>query len=133
MVGAESDIKWSLQVDHHLMRNDLYLYYFCPKDWRIEEPITFTVNLKDKVLVPDATFTLEGKYYFAEVDRIQKMVENKEKIQAYSLLQSKMEIKFGHAPTLIFYTVSELRKQKLREYCKELGVNARIYTKEDLH
>jgi hypothetical protein len=132
LVGAENEAKWSLQVDHHLLRNDMYLHYYCPKDWRIEEPIQFIQGLTQHVLIPDATFTLQGKFYFLEVDKTQSMSKNKEKIETYSKLTPLIERKYNHVPTLIFYTVTPLRKEKLNEYCKENKVNCLIYTKEDI-
>jgi hypothetical protein len=114
------------------MRNDMWLYYYCPRDWRIEEPITFPEGLKNHVLVPDATFTLEGKYYFLEVDRTQSMSDNKKKIELYSKLNPLMEKQFNQIPTLIFYTTTPLRQEKLKEICKSFKVNCRVYTKEDI-
>lgn len=118
------------------MRNDVWLYYYSPKDWRIEEPIEFKykegLSYVDITLIPDATFTLKGQYYFLEVDRTQSMAENKRKIELYSKLCPVMQQQFGHFPTIIFYTLTTLRKEKLKEYCKEKNVNCRVFTKEDI-
>jgi hypothetical protein len=121
-------MKWSLQVEHHVMRNDIWLYYYCPKDWQIEVPITIRSGLEQLVLVPDAMFTLEGKPYFLEVDRTQNMHKNKEKIDLYARLNPLMPDK----PTIIFYTTTELRKQKLKEYGSSKGLECRVLMKEDL-
>jgi hypothetical protein len=114
------------------MRNDIWLAYYSPKDWRIEEGMKFTDNLKDVWLVPDATFTTEGRYHFVEIDRTQKMMENRKKIELYSKLNPLIKKQFGYEPVLVLYTISELRKNKLKEYCKELNVNCIIYQKGDL-
>ncbi|MBT2735115.1 hypothetical protein J7E66_10240 [Bacillus sp. ISL-7] len=129
-------MKWNLQIDHHLMRNDMYLFYYSPKDWRVEEPIEFKykdgLTYVDITLIPDATFTLKGNYYFLEVDRTQSMVENKKKIELYSKLSPLIQQQFGHLPTLVFYTLTSHRKEKLKELCKDYGVTCSVYTKEDI-
>ncbi|NRD81175.1 replication-relaxation family protein [Bacillus sp. BRMEA1] len=136
LVGSTIEAKWSLQIEHHLMRNDMYLYYYCPKDWRIEEPIQFKYKegftYVDITLIPDATFTLTGNYYFLEVDRTQSMADNKKKIELYSKLNPVMKEQFNQIPTLVFYTISTLRRDKLKDLCTEYKVNCRVYTKEDI-
>jgi hypothetical protein len=114
----------------------MYLYYYCPKDWRIEEAIDFQykegLTYVDITLIPDATFTLEGRYYFLEVDRTQSMADNIKKIELYSKLNPVMKEQFNQTPTLIFYTLSPLRRDKLKELCQSYGVTCRVYTKEDV-
>jgi hypothetical protein len=118
------------------MRNDVWLYYYSPQDWRIEEPIEFKykdgLTYVDITLIPDATFTLKGHYYFLEVDRTQSMSENKKKIDLYSKLTPLIQQQFGHSPTIVFYTLTSLRKDKLKNYCKEKNVECRVFTKDDL-
>jgi hypothetical protein len=114
------------------MRNEIWLHYYCPKNWRTEEPITFTEGLSQYVIIPDATFTIEGKYYFLEVDRTQSMADNKKKIELYSKLQPLIQQQFKIPPTLVFYTLTPLRSKKLKSLCKEYEVNCLVYTKEDL-
>jgi hypothetical protein len=108
------------------------MYYYCPKDWVTEEKITFVEGLNQFVLVPDATFTLEGKFYFVEIDRTQSMSDNKKKIELYGRLDAVMKKQYGYQPAIIFYTLTKLRQEKLKEYCKEKNLNHRIYTKEDI-
>ena len=89
-------------------------------------------GLQEIRLVPDATFTVEGKHHFVEIDNTQKMQENRKKIELYAKLNPLIKRQFGHDPVLIFYTVTDLRRAKLKEYCKEKNVNCLIYTKQDL-
>jgi hypothetical protein len=114
------------------MRNDIWLHYYSPASWRIEEGMKFMDGLREVWLVPDATFSLKGQYHFVEVDRTQKMMENRKKIELYSKLNPLIKKQFGYEPVLVFYTISELRKNKLKEYCKELNVSCIIYQKGDL-
>jgi hypothetical protein len=136
VVGYEDEIKWSQNVGHSIMRNDLYLYLGMPKDWRIEEPVSFQyvngLTLKEMRIIPDATYTEGGVHHFVEVDHTQSMIENKRKIESYSYLVPSIKQQYNHTPMLIFYTLTELRREKLNTLCKEAGVSCRVYTKEDL-
>jgi hypothetical protein len=131
-VGSENEVKWSLQVEHYLMRNDIWIYYYSPKDWVTEQPINIKVGLEQHVLVPDASFTIEGKWYFVEVDRMQDMKKNREKIELYSKLSPLMEKQYGHRPTVVFYTTTPVRKDKLKQLCVERQLMCRVMTKGDL-
>ena len=136
VIGVEDEIKWSLQVDHHLLRNDMYLFYQCPDDWRTEEKVSFKykngLTYKETSLVPDATFTAYNTYYFLEVDRTQSMAENKKKIKQYALLSPAIEAQYQTKPVLVFYTTTESRKSVLEKFCKEVGLQHKVYSKEDL-
>ena len=133
LVGSEkNEVKWNQQVDHILMRNDIWLFYYGPKDWKVEVPLTITSGLSQVAVVPDAIFTLEGKYYFVEIDNTQKMTKNKDKIDYYARINPLVLKQFNHAPVIVFYTANPTRKEKLKELCQAKGLDCRIYTKEDL-
>lgn len=134
-IGSDVEMKWTLQAEHHLLRNELYIYFNCPSDWRTEHEIVFTPKglvQTEKRIIADASFTNMGIIHLLEVDRTQSMSENKEKIDTYADLSPLLFDKFNHHPVIIFYTISELRKKKLEEYCKVKGVKCMIFTKEDL-
>lgn len=133
LVGLEKELKWTLQAEHDIMRNDVYAH-FTPKDWRIEHAISFKPKMSnnERTIITDATFTHEGKFHLLEVDRTQNMVENKKKINNYAELSPLLYDRFGHHPVIMFYTETPLRKETLTKYCKEKGVNCLVYTKEDL-
>jgi hypothetical protein len=135
VVGTEEEMKWNSQVDHHLMRNDLYIYLGMPRDWEIERRIEFkyqaSLTLKDMYVVPDARFIKDGIHHFVEVDRTQSMVENKKKLTLYQHLVPAIKQQYGHTPVLIIYTLTNLRKEKLQALCKEYGISCKVYTKED--
>ncbi len=136
IIGAETEIKWSLTVDHHLLRNDMYLYFKCPHDWKAEQKITFKykngLSYKESSIIPDATFTLHNIFHFLEVDRTQSMSENKKKINQYKLLSPAIEEQFKHKPILVFYTTTESRKGLLEKLCSDVGLENIIISKEDL-
>lgn len=136
VIGSEDEVKWTLQAEHHLLRNDLYLHYGCPAEWKPEREIHFSIKngmmMKDMKIVPDVFFTINGRIHLAEVDRTQSMAENKKKIENYQLIAPYMHHQFGHVPVIVFYTVTEMRRDKLKALCREAGVMCEVYTKEDL-
>ena len=135
-IGSFMEMKWTLQAEHHLMRNDIYIYFKEPGDWRTEEETLFRYSVgqerKTMKIIPDATFTLNGVYHFLEVDRTQSMIENKKKIENYAKLSPVMEKQYHHKPVILFYTLTELRREKLKEICQLNQVNCQVYIKEDI-
>jgi hypothetical protein len=129
-------VKWTLQVGHHLQRNDMYIFFQFPVDWRIEEPIKFKyedgLTYRESTLIPDATFTIKNTFYFLEVDRTQSMIDNKKKINQYHYLSQTFETQYKEKPIIVFYTTTENRKKILTQYCDEMELRKLIYTKEDL-
>lgn len=122
-IGSEKELKkkW---IQHTIMRNDLYIKLGMPKDWKKE------VNLKmngELFLVTDAMFTKNGVNHFVEIDNQQTMKNNIDKIRKYKELSSAIFEQFGHYPVLIWYTLSEIRKEKLKETCSKTGVKFVIY------
>lgn len=136
LIGAEHEVKWSLQVEHHLLRNDMYLHYGCPKDWEVEQTIEFKhtegLTHKELKIIPDATFTKDGSFHFLEVDRTQSMFENKKKIELYQALNPAIQAQYEHVPVIVFYTLTPFRQQRLRDICNQANLNCEVYTKQDL-
>jgi hypothetical protein len=134
-IGSDIEMKWSLQAEHHLLRNEFYIHFNCPSDWRVEHEIVFTPKglvTKEKRIIADASFTNRGVFHLLEVDRTQSMAENKEKINLYAELNPLLYDRFGQMPVIIFYTTTELRKGKLEGYCREKNLKCLVYTKEDI-
>lgn len=113
-------------VQHIVMRNDFWLFYNSPKDWRNEIKIS---NGKTSVVV-DAMFSKDGFQCFLEVDHLQTMNENRSKIKRYKELMPSLAIKLGHYPTLIWLTTTEHRKKQLEKACD--GLKVKIYTVDDI-
>ena len=112
------------QILHTLMRNDLYILLCQPSDWKKEKPIKLNGEV---FLIPDASCMIKGEHHFIEIDNQQTMKTNIEKIKKYKELSKVIFDNYNHTPTLIWYTLSEIRKQKLKEVCETLGVKFRIY------
>lgn len=136
VIGSEKEVKWNNQIDHHLLRNDMYIHFGCPDDWKNEQIIDFKYKsglvIKEMTIVPDATFSKDGVFHFLEVDRTQSMSENKKKIKQYQLLSPAIEEQFQTKPILVFYTTTDHRKEILAKECQDVGLKHLILTKEDL-
>lgn len=132
-IGSTHEVKFSYQIEHYLLRNDLYIHYECPKSWEIEKKTLFKVlGQPEKSIQPDARFQLDNVWHYVEIDRTQSMTENKKKIMEYGALSSVIHQSLGYHPTIIFYTVKPSRKIKLKELCKEAGVNCSVFTPDDI-
>lgn len=132
-MGVVEERRWVQSVEHYLMRNDVLIYHGLPDlDCEIEAEIMLGSGLTQKILRADAYFVKNGLHYFLEVDRTQKMLENRKKIELYKELNPYLKYKYGTHPYIIFYTHSHIRQQKLLSWCKELEVKCSVYTKDDL-
>lgn len=111
------------QVNHYIMRND-YFIYCRPAEWKNE--IKFTV--KDVVtVVPDAYFKHDQKICFLEVDHLQHMNKNKEKITRYRKLKELgvFQQKYKQFPVLVWVTLTENKRRVLLKWCE--GLEVKVY------
>lgn len=103
------------------MRADAYIYYAANEDWRNE--LKFAVP--DVVtVITDSYFRHNQKRHFLEVDHLQHMNKNKEKIERYKKLNETgvLQKKIGYFPCLVWVTLTEGRRQQLKEWCSGLNV-----------
>ena len=119
VIGSEQGELKKKMITHTLMRNDLYLKFKQPDDWAKEVPIKQNGEI---VLIPDAMFTKNDQYHFVEIDNKQSMRTNYDKIKRYADLFKMIFKQYKHHPTLIWYTLSDVRKQKLGDECKKYGI-----------
>jgi hypothetical protein len=113
----------------------MYIYYDRPKDWKVESKIKINpagLSNTPRYIVPDARFTQNGVHHFLEIDRTQSMQENKKKIEQYVELDSAIQTQFNHHPIIVFYTLTPLRRDNLKNLCKQHGLVCEVYSKEDL-
>ena len=112
------------EIQHALMRNDLYIHLDMPKTWKKEAPLI----VNDKVvLISDARFKRNDRYYFVEIDNKQSMRTNYDKIKKYSEVFKMIYREFGYNPKLIWYTLSDVRKEKLIKGCQRNAVSYKMY------
>lgn len=119
-VGCEKIRKRTMQSDHFLLRNQLYLALGRPVTWRNE----IKIKTNGVSVVADAMFHRGGQYYFVEIDITQKMSENARKIERYRKMYAANRFK------LIFATTTEYRKKRILKLCS--GLDAEIYLREEL-
>lgn len=119
--------KKGIHVQHTVMRNQFWLFYGCPRDWHNE----MKVILEKKYIVVDAMFTRNNFQHFLEVDNLQTMKENREKIKRYKQMIPNFALQFGYLPIIVWLTTTELRRKQLLEACKELS-NTKVYTLADI-
>jgi|SRR5690625_784147 len=111
------------KIKHTLMRNDLYIRLGMPKNWKNEVP----VNINGKtLLIADAMYTRGSKYYFVEIDNVQTMRTNYDKIKKYKELSDMIHEQYKHYPTLIWYSLSDVRKSKLKKACEKQGIKYEV-------
>jgi hypothetical protein len=123
-VGSEKILKKTNQITHHLMRNTLYLAHGCPVTWKNEVKL----SVKGEVtVIADAIFEMAGTLHIIEVDHMQKMKENRSKIEKYKRL---LELGvFKKQPKFIWITMTEYRKKQLLSLCE--GMQVRVYLTDD--
>lgn len=128
-VGCEKIRKRGGHVKHAIMRNEFWLFYGCPHDWKSEVKVS---DGKTTVIV-DAMFQKSLQYHFLEVDHTQTMKENRNKIKRYAELANNGLInqKLGHFPMIVWLTSSEMRKNQLLEACKMLP-RVKVYTLSEI-
>src|SRR5690625_6050284 len=97
------------------MRNDLYIKLGMPASWKKEVP----VNFNNETLIPDAMYMENGKYMFVEIDNVQTMRTNYDNIKKYKELSKIIFKQYSHHPTLIWYSLSNVRKEKLKKACEK--------------
>jgi len=136
MINSHKVMNRNMQVHHILMRNEAYIHFGCPKKWGVEQAIQ---DEKGNVyLRSDVIFALQEKdrevYYFLEIDYMQKMVNNKKKVERYAQVKAMnlLQPSLGYFPQLFWVTTSEHRKKKLIQMCREQQLQHIVYTIDEI-
>ncbi|WP_324648355.1 replication-relaxation family protein [Bacillus paranthracis] len=117
------------RLAHSLMRNEAWLYLFCPDDWQIETPIRYKIDDKKQTIIPDVKFRdEEGILNAVEIDRTQMMYINSEKMKRYGEFTTYYKDKYkGKIPIVHFFTVTEYRQKTLEQFAIKNGVYVKVY------
>ena len=129
-VNCEKIRKKGGHVYHTVMRNDMWLFFDMPKKWKNE----IKVSDGSVSVVVDSMFTDNwDRRHFLEVDNMQTMKENRNKIKRYKELfrNGSIEEKLGHFPTIVWLTTTEHRRKQLKEECEGLPV-VMVFTTNDI-
>lgn len=116
-------------VQHTIMRNQFWLYSGSPHDWKNE----IKVSDGETTLVCDSMYKTSIQHHFLEVDHMQPMTKNRDKIKKYLALYRNGLIteSLGEFPVLVWLTTTELRRKQLKEACSELPL-VRVFTIDDI-
>jgi hypothetical protein len=116
--------KKSVQVQHYLMRNDLYLKYGQPSTWKNEVKIGFK---ETGFVIADSFYEKDKSYYLIEIDHTQKMTKNRAKIEKYKKIVEVANFSIQ----LVWLTTTEYRRKQLQELCE--GLDVQILTINDIN
>jgi hypothetical protein len=140
LVASSKEVKKSPLLEHILLRNEAYLYFGCPSDWKTEysletkpqEPDPTSLDVKingggyklinKKKVVADAVFTREWYLNIVEIDNTRNMIDNKRKIELYREVMKDLKV-----PKLWFFTTTDDRKRKLLEWMKGMRCEVRTF------
>ncbi|EKS8363147.1 MULTISPECIES: replication-relaxation family protein [Bacillus] len=119
----------TIRLEHSLMRNEAWLYLFCPEDWQIEAPIRYKIHDKKKTIIPDVKYRdSDGILNAVEIDRTQMMNVNSEKMNRYGEFTVYYKNKYsGKVPIIHFFTLTAYRQKTLEQLAVQQGVYAKVY------
>ncbi|EJR95206.1 MULTISPECIES: replication-relaxation family protein [Bacillus] len=127
LLGLEPDErKKKHQLEHILLRNEAWMWLDFP-DWKTEQVIKFRYQNEEKIIVPDAYYLIDQVPHFVEIDRLQHMKNNEEKIQYYSLIAKLYKKQKDIVPNILFFTISDYREKKLESYGMKYNVYVRTF------
>lgn len=132
VVDCQKVRKGAGNLRHFIMRNGIYIKYGCPATWRNEIKITSKgATKKDTVTnVADALFKRDNVWHIVEVDNVQRMPRNRQKIAKYKELTARGT--FGDkAPVFIWVTNTESRRKQIKELFGD-GYNCIVYLYGDI-
>ncbi|SFD17873.1 Replication-relaxation [Bacillus sp. 491mf] len=119
------------QLEHIILRNEAWMWLDFP-DWKIEQVIQFRYQNGEKTIVPDAYYVKDQVPYFVEIDRLQHMKVNEEKIQYYGLITKIYRKQNNIVPNVLFFTISDYREKKLEDYGVKYNVYVRTFLLKDI-
>lgn len=126
-VGGGKPRQKTQQVSHFLMRNDVYIH-FRPAEWKNE--VKAAIGYVS--VIADAYFKHQNRLHFLEIDRLQHMAKNREKINRYKELHATgvYQERIRYFPRLLWVTLTEGRKRQLVEWCE--GLDAQVYLWDEI-
>ena len=128
-VNCEVIRKKTNNVNHYLMRNDVYIGYGCPNNWENEIRIRSLSKNGNITAVCDARFEANKAAHIVEIDNTQTMKKNRTKVEKYRRLIERNV--FGGMPKLIWVTTTKYRQETLLELCE--GLDVQIFLNTDFN
>lgn len=110
-------------IQHYLLRNQLWIYLRKPHSWKNE----MKIKVKNVSIVADAMFHVTKEVMaFVEVDVSQPMKVNRVKMDKYRRIKEMT----GNEFNVVWVTELESRRIKLKELMN--GIPGRVYTLNDI-
>ncbi|UII58136.1 hypothetical protein LS684_21170 (plasmid) [Cytobacillus spongiae] len=142
LIDSEHSVTMSLNTEHYLLRNDIYIHFNCPQDWVVEYTIESVADAPSrsdiiiqgvkpsnkKKVITDAFFTRNGYAYLIEIDNKLNMADNRKKVQKYAEVLPLVRKDFQSVPVLHFFTTTENRRKKLVAWLKENSIRHEVNT-----
>jgi hypothetical protein len=111
-------------IDHFLLRNQLWIHLKYPSTWENE----IRINVGDQSIVCDAKFMAKGGIpVFVEADVTQPMIKNKQKADRYRKIKAMSADPFH----VVWITQLDSRRAKLNELME--GLTGRVYTLNEIN
>ena len=145
LIGSMKEVKKNMLIEHTLLKNEAYLYFNCPIDWKTEYVIetkervpSFDIQFKGvslnnkKKVVSDASFSRNGYFYLIEIDNTRGMGDNHKKIESYTEAFQIIQDQLGLLPSLHVFTTNSNRKRKFEEWMKQQGLRGDIKTFDEI-
>ena len=109
------------------MRNEAWLYLFCPEDWQIEASIRYKVHDNKRTIIPDVKYRdSDGILNAVEIDRTQMMNVNSEKMNKYGEFTLYYKTNITESPYYSLFTLTPYRQNTLEQFAMQ-GVYAKVY------
>jgi Replication-relaxation len=123
-IGCDVIRKKTPNIQHFLMRNQLWIAMGMPHAWENE----LKVIVKDISIVCDARFLLNKVDMLVEIDVTQSMAKNRLKIEKYKRIKELT----GNDFHLIWVTETPSRKAALKKLMEAAKIPGRVYTFTDI-
>jgi hypothetical protein len=117
-VKSEKICKKTIQVNHYLMRNSLYIALGCPAKWKNE----MKMKVGNTYIIADALFEEKEVINIVEVDFTQKMMENRKKMERYRKI---IELT-GRQFKFHWITTTHNRQKQISEMCYDLDYHVSL-------
>ncbi|WP_162257300.1 replication-relaxation family protein [Paenibacillus sp. Soil724D2] len=126
-IGSDTVRQKLAEVDHYLMRNDLYIKRR-PESFDTEQRI----KTGEITIVCDAIMQCNSTRYLVEIDNTQSMTKNVQKIEKYKKLKDLgvFQKQFGYFPRIFWVCTSEARRKNLTDAC--VGLETVIHTWDEI-
>uniref|UniRef100_UPI00402AA8D5 replication-relaxation family protein n=1 Tax=Bacillus sp. DX2.2 TaxID=3073452 RepID=UPI00402AA8D5 len=118
-------------LEYILLRNEAWMWLDFP-EWKVEQIIQFRHQGEEKTIIPDAYYVKDRIPNFVEIDRLQHMKTNEQKIQYYGLIARIYKEQQHITPNVLFFTISDYREKKLESYGMKYNVYVRTFLLKDI-